>query len=446
MKKELKKIIQLSLPLIFAQIGVVLLGVSDMVMLGHYSDTALKASGLANVWIIGTLMFGIGCSLGVDPIISKLVGQGESERTKVSLITGKALAVAIAVLTGLLWANTGAILGLFDQNAEYAELAHSYALIQIPSLIPFFMYMVFRQYLIARESTMPVALVLLLTNFINIFLNWIFIFGVGPFEEMGLFGAGLSSCLMRAAQYILLCLIILKSKKYRYHWVPYKAKYIDSEMLKKIVLIGLPIGAHLMLEAFGLQVTAFMAGKIGDDDLGAHSILLNLQYLFFILPMAFSLCAATRVGNEIGARSSNIFNVFKATSLLCLILFLCSSLGMFYFGESLVRAYGTSEAIILKARESLFYSSLFLFFYGLQLVGSGFLRGAGLTVITSLSNILSLYVIAIPLAYFLGVSREWGLQGLWAALAIGMVVATCANAILNLRYLFRVKSELSLSH
>ncbi len=442
MKNELKRIGNLSLPLIFAQIGVVLLGVTDMVMLGHYSDTSLKAAGLANVWVIGTLMFGIGCCLGIDPIVSKLLGKGDSERVRVALVSGKIFAILVAIITGVLWLFTGNILKLFGQETLYADLAHDYALIQIPSLIPFFMYMIFRQYMIASEKTGPVAIVLVLTNIINIFLNWLFIYGVGPFSEMGLFGAGLSSCFMRAAQYILLCLIVIKFKGYKEYWVPYKTKFLELKIFKAISLMGLPIGVHLMLEAFGLQVTTFIAGRIGSDELGAHSIILNLQYLFFILPMSFSLCAATRVGFEVGKMKRNILVVFKASLLVSTLAFILSSTILFFGGEFLIRAYGVSETIISLSRECLGYSAIFLFFYGLQLVGSGYLRGAGLTVASSLANIFSLYFCALPMCYYLAIVKNWGLPGLWAGLAFGMIVATFIATILNIRYLLSYKKRL----
>ncbi|WP_372654524.1 MATE family efflux transporter [Halobacteriovorax sp.] len=442
MKNELKRIGKLSLPLIFAQIGVVLLGVTDMVMLGHYSDVALKAAGLANVWIIGTLMFGIGCSLGIDPVISKLLGEGSHDKVKVSLISAKVLAVVVAIITGLLWAFTGNILQLFGQDPLYSNLAHEYALVQIPSLIPFFMYMVFRQYMIAHERTLPVAVVLIITNVINIILNWVFIYGVGPVEEMGLYGAGLSSCIMRAAQYILLCLIVYYGKSYKEYWVKYSSKYFDRDLFKKISLMGLPIGIQLMLEAFGLQMTTFMAGRIGSDELGAHTVILNLQYLFFILPMSFSLCAATRVGFEVGMKNKQIINVYKALVLVSIFAFLISSFTIVFAGESLIKAYGVSHEIIILSKDCLTYSAIFLFFYGLQLLGTGFLRGAGKTMSSSLANIVSLYICALPMSYFLAIDQKWGLSGIWAGLSFGMIVATSISISLNIKFYIQYKESL----
>ncbi|GEM_PF-3979446 len=442
MKNELKRIGKLSLPLIFAQIGVVLLGVTDMVMLGHYSDVALKAAGLANVWIIGTLMFGIGCSLGIDPVISKLLGEGSHNKVRVSLISAKVLSVIVAIFTGILWSFTGSILEFFGQNANYSSLAHEYALIQIPSLIPFFMYMVFRQYMIAHERTMPVAVVLIITNVINVALNWVFIYGVGPFEEMGLFGAGLSSCFMRAAQYILLCLIVYYGKDYKEYWVKYSSKYFDKDIFKKISLMGIPIGIQLMLEAFGLQITTFIAGRIGSDELGAHTVILNLQYLFFILPMSLSLCAATRLGFEIGTKNKNILTIYKASLIVSICAFLITSLTVLFAGESLIEAYGVSEKIINLAKECLTYSSIFLFFYGLQMLGTGFLRGAGLTISTSIANVFSLYICALPMCYFLAISQGWGLSGLWAGLSFGMIVATLISLFLNIKFYLQYNKTL----
>lgn len=435
MRLEIGKILKLSAPLIFAQLGVVLLGVVDMVMIGNFSETALKAAGLANVWVIGTLMFGIGCCLGVDPIISQALGRGDDSRARSALTNGKIMAIFVSLLTAVLWMCTGPILTFFGQKEVYANLAHDYALIQIPSLIPFFMYMIFRQYMIGHERPMPVAIVLVLTNIVNIALNWLFIFGGHYFSPMGLFGAGLSTCLMRACQYLILCLIVYYSKSYKFLWEPFSFSSYDKELFKKIIFMGLPIGVHLMLEAFGLQLTIFFSGILGESDLAAHSILINLQYLFFVLPMAFSLSAAIRIGRVIKSDRSKLKNVYKSIFLLSFIGFLFSALILYYFGEGLITFYGVSESILVSANQGLLFSSYFLFFYGIQLVGAGLLRGAGITLAPSILNIISLYIIALPLSYFLSIKENWNISGLWFGLLIGMIFSTLIVLFFNYRVL-----------
>ncbi|OUR96741.1 hypothetical protein A9Q84_10395 [Halobacteriovorax marinus] len=441
MKSEITKILKLSTPIIFAQIGVVLLGVVDMVMLGNYSETALKAAGLANVWVIGTLMFGIGCCLGVDPIISQALGQKNDLRARSALVNGKIMAIGVSVVTAILWLFTGPILMLFGQNEIYANLAHDYALVQIPSLIPFFMYMIFRQYMIGHEKAVPVAVVLILTNVVNIFLNWLFIYGGGIFSPMGLFGAGLSTCLMRACQYLILCLIVYYSKRYKSLWEPFSFKAFDKKIFKSVLFMGIPIGIHLMLEAFGLQLTIFFSGMMGESELASHSILINLAYLFFVLPMAFSLSAAMRVGHVFKKSREELIHVYQSISLISLLGFLFSSAVLWIFGEFLIRSYGVSEEILLSANQGIFFCACFLFFYGIQLVGAGLLRGAGITLFPSLLNIISLYVIALPLCYFLSIKEQWGINGLWLGLMIGMIFSTVLILIYSFNFLRKSKDE-----
>jgi MATE family multidrug resistance protein len=433
MKSEIQNLIKISIPLILAQIGVVLLGVTDMVMLGNFSDDALKAAGLGNVWIIGTLMFGIGCCLGVDPIISWAIGRGDTQKVRSALINGKVMAIAVAIIISIFWYFTAPILIFFGLDSKFALMANSYAHIQIPSLIPFFMYMVFRQYLIGHEKAKLVAIVLALTNVINILLNWIFIYGVGSLEPMGLFGAGLSSCLMRTSQYVILCLLVYFSKENRPLWVPYSFSNFDLNTLKKVLLMGVPIGLHFMLEAFGFQFTTFLAAKISGDALGGHTILINLEYLFFVLPMAFTLGAAIRLGKAFGEKSKDILIIYKSVLFLSLIGLLLSSLVFYFFGPTLINFYGGSKSILEAGYAGLLGASIFFFFYGLQQVLAGLLRGAGKTVISSLMNIGTLYIIGIPLSAYLGLTKEMGINGLWIGLYTSMIISCVGLSLLNLK-------------
>jgi len=295
--------------------------------------------------------------------------------------------------------------------------------------------------MIGHEKAMPVAIVLILTNVVNIFLNWIFIYGGEFFSPMGLFGAGLSTCLMRACQYLILCLIVYYSKHYKSLWVAFTFKSFDKKLFKKIVFMGLPIGIHLMLEAFGLQLTIFFSGILGESDLAAHSILINLQYLFFVLPMAFSLSAAMRIGRVIKSDRENLLNVYKSILILSVVGFALSAAVLYFFGENLITVYGVSESILRSANEGLFYSACFLFFYGIQLVGAGLLRGAGVTLAPSVLNIVSLYVIALPLSYFFSIKESWNISGLWFGLLIGMIFSTLIVFFFNYRVLFLAKIQ-----
>ncbi|WP_127716973.1 MATE family efflux transporter [Halobacteriovorax sp. HLS] len=442
MNFELSKLLKLSLPIFLAQLGVVLLGVTDMIMLGQFDELSLKASGIANVWVIGTLMFGIGCCLGVDPFIAKFIGQQNSLEVKKALISGKFVAILIALVLSTLWLCTGDVLEFFGQSDVYTKLAHDYALVQIPSLIPFFMYMVFRQYLIGHEKASVVAIVLLLTNFVNVILNWIFIYGAGPIEAMGLFGAGLSTCIMRACQYLFLCLLIGLSKRDKHLWVPFSWQLVDWVLVKNILLIGLPIGLSFMLEAFGLQLTTFLASRIGDNELAAHSILVNLQYLFFSIPMAISIAAAIRIGITLGQRKE-VLNVIRASFIAITFLVTPFCLILYFLNQSIVELYGVSGMIKSLANSSIIGAALFLYLYSLQQVMGALLRGRGRTFWPSIVNISSLYLVGLPIAYYLSMKLSYGLSGLWYGLSGSMFVCCLGLGLLNLNSYKAQKNQLS---
>ena len=193
--QEVSALGRLALPVIATQLGNMMLWVVDIVMVGAVGYEELGAASLGRLVVMGTMMFGMGVVLGIDPLITQAHGAGDSRRIGLTVQSGLVLAVLISFPVGAIWLFTEPIMIWTGQDPGLSAMAHDYVLVQLP-LIPFFLlFTVLRQYLQGRAIVYPTMWVVFLGNAVNIVANWALIFGKLGFPELGLLGAGIATCI-----------------------------------------------------------------------------------------------------------------------------------------------------------------------------------------------------------------------------------------------------------
>jgi MATE family multidrug resistance protein len=279
-----------------------------------------------------------------------------------------------------------------------------------------------RHYLQGRNILLPTLLVMVVGNGINAFANWVLIFGHLGVPALGLEGAAIATALSRLSICALLATAILKGKLHQGAWVPWSRSAFDLRALSHVLSVGVPIGIQLVLEVGAFTVATLIAGRLGEVALGAHTVVLNLASVTFMLPLGVSIAAATRIGNLVGAgelttmRQSirTAFALGIGTMGLCGVVFIM-------FPSQLPLLYSHNVALIALAASVLPIAAAFQVFDGTQVVGSGVLRGMGRTSAPALTHIVGFYGIGLPLGYYLTFNAGYGLQGLWWGLALALV-------------------------
>ncbi len=420
---DARSLTRLAFPVIVAQLGMMGLGVVDMLMVARVSRTALAASAVANAWIMGTLIVGMGIVLGIDPIVSQAHGARDGRGVALGLQRGLVVALLASVGVGIAWALTEPGLRLLGQDPAIAAEAHRYVRVQIVSIPGFLGFIALRQYLMAQGRTLPPLWIVLIANVANAALNWVFIFGHLGFPAMGLVGAGVSSALTRLLMGAGLAAWIALFGLHRGAWTPWSRESFRAAGLATVLRFGIPVGVQLGLEMWAFHAATFFAGKMGTAPLGAHSVVLNLAAVSFMVPLGISIGAAALVGNRIGAgdpagaqRSAWVaFALGAAVMVASAALFLL-------FREGLPRIYTPDLEVAAAAAGLLPIAAAFQLFDGVQVVGGGILRGMGRTRPAAWFNFVGYYLIALPLAWWLSLRAGFGLAGLWWGLALGIAV------------------------
>jgi MATE family multidrug resistance protein len=426
---HLRRLLALAVPAIAAQLGAMLLMVVDVAMLGRVSVAALDAAALGRVWVWGTQVFGMGLVFGIDPIATQAFGASDRRRLDRVFGTGIALALLASVPIGISWLLCAPALDLLGQSAALAREAERFVVAQLPGLPFFLVFLVAKQYLQAQGIVQPAMWVTFAGNALNVFLNWLLIYGNWGFPRLEVVGAGIATSITNAAIAVTLLLWMRRSGgpvSWRDAWREGRRR----RELAAITVLGLPVALQLALEVWAFQLATLLAGRLGPVELAAHAAALTLCSVTFMMPLGVSLAAVVRVGNLLGARQRREAQRASWVALaaggsamaLCGLTFLLAR-------WQLPRLFSGDRAVIAAAAAILPIAAAFQIFDGLQVVGGGILRGMGQTRPAAVFNLLGYYAFALPLAWWLSMRLGLGLQGIWWGLALGLAAIALALVV-----------------
>jgi len=426
-RRELSVLGRLALPIALTQLAMMSLGVVDLLMVGRVGVEAVGAIALGNVWKMGSLLVSMGFVFGMDPFVSQAHGARDAEAAGRALQRGIVLALAVSLPLGLLWTVAGRGLVLFGQDPGVAAVAGRYVLVQAPSLPFFLVWVALRQYLTGRGIVYPTLWISVAANALNVFLNWVLIFGNLGAPAMGAVGSGVATSVLQVLFPLAMLAWIALGRLHAGGWVPWSRAALDARALWRMLAIGVPVSFQLAFEVWAFQIVILWAGWLGEAQLAAHSIVFNLIAIAFMVPLGVSLAAVTRVGNLIGAgrgrdaqRSAWLAFALGAAAMLV------AAAAFLVFRTGLPALYNDDPGVLALAAGILPIAACFQLFDGVQVVGSGILRGMGRTRPAALFHLVGFYALGLPLAWWLTFERGLGLSGLWWGLALALFVVAAA--------------------
>ncbi|HVS02329.1 MAG TPA: MATE family efflux transporter [Thermoanaerobaculia bacterium] len=431
---HLRRLVALALPVTAAQLGSMMLLVVDLLMLGRVGVEALDAASLGRVWVMGTIVFGMGLAFGIDPVATQAFGAGDDERLVGALGNGLVLALFASLPIALLWSGTGPVLGLLGQSPELSHQAHVYVITQIPGLPFFLLFTVLKQHLQAQGIVQPAMWVTFAANGFNAVANWVLIFGHWGAPALGVAGAGIATSLTHVVLVLGLVGWMHRQGLPRRSWREVWRRGLERRGIAELARFGSPVALQIGLEMWAFQIATLWAGRLGEIPLAAHTVALTLASVTFMVPLGVSLAAVVRVGNLMGAREHRDAQraAWVAVGLGAVVM--AGSALLFVLGRNLLpRAFTPDPEVIAAAAVILPIAAAFQVFDGTQVVGAGVLRGMGQTRPAAAFNVVGYYALALPLAWWLAFPRGMGLTGIWWGLALGLATV----ALLLVAYIAR---------
>lgn len=420
--------LKLAYPVMVGQLGQILVSVADSIMVGKFLGTIpLAAISLAVSILIIPMVFAIGVAFGLTPLIAGADGKDDPAEAVKYFKNGLVLNSVLGLVVYGVLAIFAQFAHLLGQDERVVSEAMPYLHIVGFSIVPMMAFFAFKQFAEGLSDTKAGMRVSLVANLLNILLNYPLITGWGPFPELGLAGAAVSTLGTRFLMVAGMAMYIRKHKKFAAYWSHWRSTEITWRSIRDILAIGVPSGLQLVFEAGAFAMSGVIVGMIGPVQQAAHQIALNIASVSYMMVSGLGAAATIRVGNQLGKRDipmlrlagQSLFHLTLAMMVLTMILLigLRNFLPEFYSSDPEVLQY---TAVLMIA------AGIFQLPDGLQATTLGALRGVQDVNIPTIIAFVAYWVIAVPMCYYLGITEKMGPLGVWIGLTIGLVLASIA--------------------
>jgi MATE family multidrug resistance protein len=428
--QHMQKLFVLGLPIVGSNLAMMLIGVTDIVMVGWHSVEELAALILATTLFFNIFILGSGVAFAVMPMVSSAAAVGDDTTVRRSTRMALWLSVIYGIFALPIFYMSEIIFLALGQQPELAEYAADYMWILAPAIIPSLWANVMRSYLSAMEFTKIIMLITCGVAILNVGFNHVLIFGNYGFPELGIQGAAIASLLVN----ILMAII---TSIYAVYILPQHDLFArfyrpDWGALIKVFKLGAPIGLSILAETGLFSAASVMMGWIGVIALAAHGIALQLASLTFMAHLGLSHAVTIRMGNAAGRKDRSAMTEV-CWSLLTIILFVG-------FGAQLISLFldadeAARDAIIAYGIVLLWIAALFQLVDGGQVLAIGLLRGVQDTAIPMVITVIGYWGVGVPIAYFLGFYTPLAGSGIWLGLVAGLSFAAIGLSVRFRRYL-----------
>ena len=419
-----------------SQLGHITVGVFDSLMIGKVSVSQLAAVSLATSIFSFILLFCIGLSYGITPLISSS-DRGKKYVSSI-LYNGMLVNVISSILLVSFVILTKHLLSYLGQDEEVLFHTYSYLDIICISLIPLILFQTFKQFIEGLGFTKPSMYISVISNVINVVLNAVLIFGLFGFPRLEIIGAAYATLISRVIMFLLILIYCLNDRRFSKYIL--KTKFlVNLNHIKDIFRIGFASGLQYIFEVGAFSVATVMTGSIGAIHLAAHQIALNLASISYMIASGIGSASMISLSYYDGKRNfEDMRRSGFASFLLVFILMIVSALVFIIFRNYLPVLYVDDSSVINIASTLLIIAGLFQISDGIQAVGLGILRGSRDIKKPTIVTFISYWIISIPLSYFLGIEYGYGVYGIWIGLSVGLTLAAIFH-VTRFNYLTFVK-------
>ncbi len=440
-----KKNLTLALPVMTGQLGQIFTGVADTVMVGRVGEESIAAAALANSIFFFIFVIGIGISFAITPLVAESHGKEDMKGICRWLKNANLLNGIVSIALVLILMVLVQFIDNMNQPPEVVVLARPYLYIIGFSIIPVLFFQTYKQFTEGMSDTRTAMYISILSNTLNVGLNYILIFGKLGMPAMGLFGAGIATLISRIFMAIAFYRYFKTSTRYATvnRMIRYAA--ISKKALRRLFKLGFPTGLQFSFEVSAFAGASIMAGWLSVEAMAAHQIALNLASISWMMATGLGAAATIRIGNHLGKKDYlNLSRVGSSSYILVSILMLIAGLIFWLFRFQLTAFYVTEKEVIDLAASLLLIAVFFQLSDGIQVIGLGLLRGLQDVNKPAFISFIAYWGIGLPVGYYFGFNQEMGVQGIW----IGLLFGLTASAIMlgtRFRILARKRLESSLS-
>jgi MATE family multidrug resistance protein len=404
--------------------GHILVSVADSVMAGQIGTLQLAAASLGNSIFTIVLVFGLGISYSMTPLVARADGRKNYTRIALILLNGLILNTLVGVLLFLAFWGLSPLIAHLNQPEEVVRLAIPYVNILFLSMVPLMVFQACKQFAEGLSLTKQSMYISIFANILNVGLNYVLIYGKLGMPAMGLNGAAWATLISRVIMAIMMGMFIYLSPRFGRYRKYLRRQYISWSHMKRMFQIGLPISLQMIFEMGAFSFSAIMIGWMGARELAAHQIALNVASVTYMMASGISAAATIRVGKLRGLGDAHGVHLAGYSSLILGALFMAFTAVLIILCKDLIpQFYVKDTSVHVLASQLLIIAAIFQLSDGVQVVGLGALRGLEDVKVPSMISLFSYWLIALPAGYALGFWAGFGAVGIWLGLFTGLTIA-----------------------
>jgi len=416
--------LKVAIPVMLTQAGQITVNLADNIMVGHLGTAELAGVSFANSIFILGMVFGIGFTQGLTPHVGQSFGRGDQAKVGRLLENSISLNAISSILLALLMFVMSFFMDSMGQTPEVVHQAKLYYNTMLFSLFPFLMFFGLRQFSEGIGITKYAMYITLIANGLNIFLNWVLIYGHFGFDAMGVKGAAIATLISRVLMFLAFIYLIFRHSDYNKYLVYFSKRFFDPKIVKEVLKTSIPLSFQNLVEITAFSLSAIMVGWSGKVALASHQVAMSMSSFSFMLALGVGAASTIRVSHQYGFGDYKAMRTAGFAAIhLSVALMSVSGLAYILFRNYIPIIYTEDVLVRELAAKLLIIAALFQIFDAIQLSGLAALRALADVKIPLILSIISYYLVCLPLGYFCGVYLELGAVGVWIGLLLGLVFA-----------------------
>lgn len=417
---HIKENLKLSIPVALGNMMHMITALADTIMVGRVGVTELAAVGFTNAVFMFPFLIGNGIATGITATVGKANGEKNTSKVASLFNNGIVLSTLVSIILVALLVLSTNFLPSMGQEKQVVEISYNYYYLLIASLPFYMLFLSFKNFFEGLQSTAPGMIILIIANLVNVFLNYVFIFGNFGFDAMGLDGAGWATLISRMLMLVLGIIFLFAMKRFK-NRVDLSNFSINKNEILSIFKIGLPIGIQVAFEVGIFSMGTIIAGMIGAFEQAAHKIALDIAAFTFMIASGLGTSATISVSNYFGAKNKSDLKLTAYTAIVLGFTFMTITCIVFLtLNDYLPLVFTDNKEVLSIASGLLILAGFFQISDGLQVTVIGILRGMHDVKIPTLVTLISYWVIGIPIAYYLSITKGIGPVGIWYGYLIGL--------------------------
>ncbi len=393
-------------------------------MVGHVGTTQLAAASFAsNVFLVG-MLFGIGITFGLTPLVGQAFSSKSQKNLGGWLKNGMTIYFFASLILCAIMSSVVLFMNRMGLSPEVVKLAIPFYLLHVVSLVPMMLFFSFKQFFEGIGNTKIAMIITITINLVNIALNYVLIYGKFGFPALGLNGSGFASLISRLIMPLIFFLVILKSPAFRVYLSEAIHSGFEKLKIRRIVSIGLPIGLQMVIEILAFSFGAIMLGWISKESLAGHQVAIGMASMTYMISFGLASVTTIRASHAYGKHDPHELKQTIFASLQLVVMFM-SLMGLLFvlLRNYLPMLFTTDPVVIQIAANLLVIAAVFQIFDGMQVVLLGALRGIADVRIPMFLAFFSYIVVSLPISYLCAFIFKFGAPGVWMGFVFGLATA-----------------------